>query len=241
VTTDALLNVALAVILPLLMAVGGGILAARALPPEDKKREMWIWILGFLFFFVLSIPLAFWQQVRSTNQQGAVEKAAASERLEARGEIKYLQGQIDTTNKILGTLVSNSDPKQIALIWKSLIQAALGQSSREPKLSLGQEGLHLANEMQQWWKQKQTEEESDRRILSQVPQSNVMNVFRSQLASEWKENFSARADAYLSKVKREQADIAVAESLEFECRVGGNMMPIEECWQGIKSIALQIK
>jgi hypothetical protein len=125
VTLDAVLNIILAVVVPGAMALMGGILAARALQAEPGKKnpEMWYWISGFVFLFVLSIILVFVQQIRLTNKETAAEERAHQSELHSNGEIKYMQGQLETTNRVLGTLATNSDPKQTALLFKALLSA----------------------------------------------------------------------------------------------------------------------
>jgi hypothetical protein len=97
VTTDAVLNIALSVVVPGLMALVGGILAARSLPSEPGKRnlEIWLWSGGFFALFLVSIILAFIQQVRSTTQDRVKEAIASQEKLSSHGEIKFMQGQLD--------------------------------------------------------------------------------------------------------------------------------------------------
>jgi hypothetical protein len=116
------LNILLAVVVHGLMAVIGGILAAKALPtePGKKNRETWYWISGFVFRFLVSVGLAFVQQIRSTKQQITTDEKATQAELKSNGEIKYMQGQLDTMNRVLGTVAANSDPKP----------------NKEPRLSL---------------------------------------------------------------------------------------------------------
>lgn len=122
-TLDALLSILLAVVVPGLMALIGGVLAARALPSEPGKKnpEMWYWVGGFVFLFLISLVLAFVQQVRNTAQQQAANQKATQAELRSTGEIKYMQGQLDSINKVLSTLSSNSNPQQTIGILKSLM------------------------------------------------------------------------------------------------------------------------
>jgi hypothetical protein len=127
VTLDAALNMFLAVIVPGAMAVMGGILAAKSLQTEPGKKNwaMWGWSFGFMFFFVSSVILAFVQQVRITSKETAAEEKTHQSELRSTGEIKYMEGQIDTMNRALGTLAANSDPKQNALLFKALLSASI--------------------------------------------------------------------------------------------------------------------
>jgi hypothetical protein len=147
VSVDALLNMLLAVVVPGLMALVGGILAARALPTEPgrKSPEMWYWICGFVFLFLVSIVLAFVQQVRSTAQEHLAEQKAAQAELRSTSEAKYMQGQLDTTNRILGIVAANSDPKQTANLLSGLMSA---------KSTLKKDTLTVCSEMEAWMKER---------------------------------------------------------------------------------------
>jgi hypothetical protein len=161
VTFDSMLEIALAVGIPGLMALIGGALAARALPTEPGKKnlEMWYWISGFMFLFLFSIILAFVQQIRATAKERATEQKTQQVELRSRGEVKYMEGQLDTMNRVLGTLATNSDPKQNALLFKALLSAS-STSKRDP-VSLGNLALRcseLANNIMRFAANQQNEE-----------------------------------------------------------------------------------
>lgn len=120
-TVDALLNILLSVGVPGLMALVGGILAARALPSKDNKRnpELYIWASGFLSLFIVSLILAFIQQVRITTQQSVSVKEAHEKELNSEGNIKYMQGELDSIGKVL-TVSGQGDPATVASILKSI-------------------------------------------------------------------------------------------------------------------------
>jgi hypothetical protein len=142
---DALLNILIAVVVPGLMAVIGGILAAKALPtePGKKNREMWYWISGFVVLFLVSVLLAFVQQIRSTTQQLAAEQKAAQAELKSGGDIKYMQGQLDTMNRVLATVAANSDPKTMARLLRGVAT---------DKSTLRKRTLALCSDIEAWSK-----------------------------------------------------------------------------------------
>lgn len=86
-TTDGLISIVLAVAIPRLMALIGGALATRTLPSENGCRnpETYFWVGFFVLLFLVSIVLAFYQQVRNTSQQQAADKMAADKELRGRG------------------------------------------------------------------------------------------------------------------------------------------------------------
>jgi hypothetical protein len=134
-TTDALLNIVLSVGVPGLMALLGGVLAARTLPYEAGKRnpEIKIWSSGFVFLFVISVVLAFVQQTRNTTQQQLAAQIAHDKDLIGTGNIRYMQGQLDSINKVLGSLSSQSDPRQIVGILKSMSAPLVPTPSAAPQ------------------------------------------------------------------------------------------------------------
>jgi hypothetical protein len=120
-TVDALLNIFLSVCVPGLMALIGGILAARALPSKDDKRnpELYLWASGFLLLFVVSLILAFIQQVRITTQQAESVKEVHEKELKSNGDIKYMQGELDSIGNVL-KVSGQGDPATVASILKSI-------------------------------------------------------------------------------------------------------------------------
>jgi hypothetical protein len=112
VTVDSLLNILLAVVIPGFMALAGGILAAKALPTVAGKRnvEKWYWSSVFILLFVVGVVLAFVQQVRDTSRRENEQQNVRVEELRTHGDLKYLQGQLDTQNSLLAKLASSGDP-----------------------------------------------------------------------------------------------------------------------------------
>jgi hypothetical protein len=121
-TIDAFLNMVLTVIIPVIMAAMGGFLAAKVLPVKEKSSiERWAWMGAFVFLAVIAIVLSFYQQVRVTNKEELASNERHKYELASNGEIKFLQGQQDTTNNLLGKLIqSNSLPQATIEILRGL-------------------------------------------------------------------------------------------------------------------------
>lgn len=124
-TTDALLALLLNIIIPSLLAVAGGVLAIRTFR-DAKSAERWAWIGVFLFLFVIAVVLGFIQQIRQTSQQEEVDEKTAAAELRNEGNVKYMQGQLDSINKVLTTVVSQGGDSGLA---KTLLKALAAQAS----------------------------------------------------------------------------------------------------------------
>ena len=141
-TTDGIINILLAVAVPGLMALIGGVLAARTLPSPSGRRspEVYLWSSLLILLFLVSVVLAFVQQVRNSSQQKIAEQAATTEKLEASGSAKYTQGELDSINKVLTALVqskpSNGDDYKETI--RALLQVTKTASSAGP---VGLKGL----------------------------------------------------------------------------------------------------
>lgn len=156
-TWDAWLNILIAVGVPGLMALCGGILAARALPREGDRvnPEVWIWSAGFLCLFLVSLILAVVQQVRITTAQQAQEQVAHQKELQDTGTMKFMAGQLDSISKALGSPAFASDPKAIVGILKSMTTTAHTPDLSLPAIQtwsnkkLRDEIISVANDMRQ--------------------------------------------------------------------------------------------
>lgn len=99
--------IVLNVVIPAFLALLGGILATKALP-DDKRRERSRWIALFVVLVLIAIILAFIQQVKVTREKQEAEAKAASNEKALFGENKFTQGQLDSINKVLSSLVSGT-------------------------------------------------------------------------------------------------------------------------------------
>lgn len=124
-TTDALLALLLNIVIPTLLAVAGGILAIRTFK-DAKSTERWAWIGVFLFLFLVAVILGFIQQVRQTSEQKEADEKANAAELRNEGNIKYMQGQLDSINKVLTTVVSQGGDSGLG---KALLKALAAQAS----------------------------------------------------------------------------------------------------------------
>lgn len=128
-TLDALLAILLNVAIPSLMAVAGGILAIRTYR-DAKGPERWAWVSVFVFLFIVAVVLGFVQQVRLTSQQKDSDEKTAAAELRSSGEIKFMQGQLDSINKVLTAVVSRPGDAGLA---KDLLKALASQASEASK------------------------------------------------------------------------------------------------------------
>ena len=126
-TTDALLAIAIGVVIPFALALAGGVLAIKALPNSEFNERM-TWIGIFVFLCLVGVGLSFYQQIRFTKAQTIADQTVQTERLQQEGEVKYTQGELDSINRVLGQVVAtgNSGTQTIA---KALLQGALSATS----------------------------------------------------------------------------------------------------------------
>lgn len=221
-TTDALLNIAVTVILPFLMALGGGILAAKSLQSEVEKR---FWIAGFIGVFLLCVSLSFVQQVRNTTQEQARENRDNQKDLTNTGNEKYMQGQLDSINKVLVTLSSNSNPNQTVAILKSLIpempqiiapgQSALEKmSNKQLRSSVLSFVSRLRDSVSKYNRQQQDSMNQYQTELAQQPRTDTTNqtaflqmtqremALSNQFQTDYKSSFAADASSYRDELIR---------------------------------------
>jgi hypothetical protein len=103
-TVDALLAIVVGVAIPFLLAVGGGVLAVRALP-NAKSIERCIWICSFIILLLIGVGFAFVQQIRFTTQQAGAGRDVQQREKALDGQNKYTQGQLDSIHTVLSDVV----------------------------------------------------------------------------------------------------------------------------------------
>lgn len=122
-TVDALLALLLSVAIPTLLALGGGLLAVIALG-KDKTGRKTFWITYFIVLTLVAIGLAFVQQVRLTEGQKIVAKEDNAKQLRIESEQRYTQGQLDSINRVLTSVVSSPNlPSTYASTLSGLLSA----------------------------------------------------------------------------------------------------------------------
>ena len=139
-TVDARLSVAITVAIPFFLAVAGGILAVRTLP-DANLRERTIWIAVFVGLFFVGLVLSVIQQVRMTTQQTLAESAAHDKDVRIEGDAKYTQGQLESINKVISSLVlSNTSTQEVKDILRG-IQSTTKNTSQAPVATSNRVGL----------------------------------------------------------------------------------------------------
>lgn len=122
-TFDSILALLLSVVIPMILAAGGGVLAATTLP-GDKTKSRWLWISFFLVFAIVAIGFAFVQQIRITTQQRAAETVSREHEEHLEGNQRYTEGQLDSINKVLVSLInSGGESRQDQSVLKGLVSS----------------------------------------------------------------------------------------------------------------------
>jgi len=215
------------------MALIGGILAVKALPSEPGKRSLKkvYWISGFLFLFVISVILAFVQQVRSTSQQLAAEQKAEQAELKSSGEIKYMQGQLDSINKVLSTVSANSNPQQTIGLLKGLIQPTRELSrpaiERMSNSDLRGRIREFASQMRNW---DAASEETDRKLsddhLVAMRKAGSDEAARAKEWAQYTQSFTQRDVGYKNEYNNQFVATAISYRDELIRRLGPQ--PVED-------------
>lgn len=114
-------------------------------PPSEKKAK-WGYRAVFIVMGLIFIGLGVWQFDRADKDSKRLAHEHQEEQVRNEGNIKYMEGQLDTQSKLLSALTANSDPKQVA-------QLLAGINAR--RSTLKQETLALCSEMETWMKERQ--------------------------------------------------------------------------------------
>ncbi len=221
-TLDALLNIAITVVLPFLMALGGGILAARSLQSEREKR---FWIFGFVLVFLLCVALSVVQQVRSTTQEASRQVRDSQRDLVHMGNEKYMQGQLDSINRVLASLSQNSTPDKTLSLLKSLMTATAPPTLTKTEygalnnVQLQNAAFKLANDLRELEAQEQAEEYQSGDARMSAIRRATTEVEKSGIWDQYNNLDEQRRLTYQTRFRKEFFGAAVALRDELLLRI----------------------
>jgi hypothetical protein len=112
-------------------------------PPNDKNK--WFYRGIFILMGIAFVGLSVWQFDRTDKENKRLAAAHQQEQVRNEGNIKYMEGQLDTQSKLLGMVVANSDPKQLA---------ALLRGPATDRSTLKKRTLALCTDIESWSKKQ---------------------------------------------------------------------------------------
>lgn len=88
-------------------------------PPNPKTK--WWYRGAFIIMGLSFIALSTWQFDRADKENKRLSYERQQEQVRSEGNTKYMQGQLDSMSKMLGTLATNSTPAQIVAAVKGVL------------------------------------------------------------------------------------------------------------------------
>ena len=210
-TVDALLAIALGVALPFAMAIAAGILAVKALPPEQQVSRN-AWIALFVLLTVAGIVLAFAQQVLLTKEQKEADDKASARELRMVGDTKFTQGQLDSINKVLTAVISGSEKSKsgdVGLVKELLkaLQAQTGNAGNQQQpysnSQLRDAALDLARRLREF--QKSTADALQ----------NISDTYRQRTMTAMKNNDKQEADRIFNQYTSDISNLYNGDRSDF--------------------------
>jgi hypothetical protein len=123
-----------------LLLAGVGIEMANN-PPQTSTHK-WIYRSVFVALGIFATGITLGQAIKASRDQQDVKRigdserqAAQQDRLDRTKEVGNLQGQLQSMQQVLGHVLSNSDPKQTAVIWKGIFSSATLQRPAIERMS----------------------------------------------------------------------------------------------------------
>ena len=113
---DTILNI-LTYGIPVVMAVIGGILAAKPItevPRGTPNYARRFWIAVFVVMGLASVALMGYQSARATAKDQAKDQEHQRELQKSEARENYLSGQVASMSQVLGQIYSNSNPSKTA-------------------------------------------------------------------------------------------------------------------------------
>ncbi len=224
-TVDIIL-VALQVVVGLLLA-GVGIEMANN-PPQTRQQK-WIYRGIFIVLGIFAVGITIGQAVKTGRDQQEVKRLGDSERqvaqqdrLDRAKEVGSLQGQLQSMQQVLGHVLSNSDPKQTAVMWRGIFSSATLQRPAIERMSskdLQSRVVSFANQLRTFVADFETKQRNhiDQQMATmraipredQAKQNQVWNEqnqiianMYGQFSLEFKQNYLGNAITYRDELVR---------------------------------------
>jgi len=200
---DLLISVAVWVI-GLGMTAAGMEMTIRP-PSQEKTHRKWVYRGVFLTLGLLFVVMNIWSKQRTTAREQSERAELERERKINEGNIKYMQGQLDTQNKLLASLTANSDPKQVATVLAGL---NIQRSTLKRETSL------LCSDMEQWFKER---EKNNPPPTIAIPgkatqaENEAQNAYWLKLQAEYYTKFASRTLALLQQYGAKGVDVRMLE------------------------------
>jgi hypothetical protein len=151
-------------------------------PPSDKTK--WWYRAAFIVMGIAFVGLGVWQFDRTDKETKRLAADHQQEQLRNEGDIKYMQGQLDTQNKLLAGVVANSDPKQLA---------ALLRGSATDKSTLKKRTIVLCSDIEAWAKKQSPPPSTAIPGKPTQKEQEDQNAFFQKQMNEYYQRFGARA------------------------------------------------
>jgi hypothetical protein len=100
-------------------------------PVAERQKLKWIYRGAFVVLGAAFIALNVWQTERISTRETSERSLHEQEQRHSEGEIKYMQGELDSINRVLGVLATNSSPQQLA---SALRAATIARIDNRPAL-----------------------------------------------------------------------------------------------------------
>ena len=213
-------------------------------PPTTKKKRM-----GYRVCFIVLGGLLIWvfyiQGTRNMNAQAAIKSEADRETKKIQRQYDQLQAQLNTINQFVQHPPPGLTNAQVADVVKAEVEAIYrtsagsGQSpSRNPATApiqtysapiapplspnseaLKEQGLELANEMNDWLRVMAADAPSmdDTFTPASSAEQEKVQAFTSRMQSEWREKFEGRATQMLGQLQK----VGAITGMHNNCTVGG--------------------
>jgi hypothetical protein len=159
-------------------------------PPtaDSTGNKKWWYRSTFIVLGLAFIGLSIWQSDRLQQKEIVASSQHQTEQVRNEGNLKYMQGQLDSINKVLGTISGNNSPQQTAAILKSILphietdgKSALEKMSRK---ELRSKVLEFANQMREL-SGRYFQQEENASLTAQAEMRTVSNDDKTKRDEMW--------------------------------------------------------
>jgi hypothetical protein len=191
------------------IVLGAILIVVTAILAEEAPPKLRRWLWGLFVLLVIAQAVI---QIGGRREQDRLLQSGQDTQRELKNKLdasllneQYTRGQLDTMNRILGSIANNSDPKQTAVLLQGLLST---------KSTLKRETISICAELDRWQKAWQIKNPFPNRVDSKhttAQEMDAANAYWQKFSNESFAKFGPRLLALIQRYGAIGVDVRMME------------------------------
>jgi len=195
-------------------------------PPTEGTNKKWWYRSTFITLGLAFVGLSIWQSDRLERKEAIASSQHQAEQVRNEGNLKFVQGQLDSINKVLGNMSNSNNPQQTAAMLKELLphidtSAKSALEKMRPK-DLRSKVIEFANQMREW-SSRHSQREMNASLALQAEIFAIPKENESQRQQVWNKSvqqMEQRNEQFKLEFKEQYLGTAISYKDELLRRLG---------------------